>query len=250
MSTDETLVNDFRSYSKSKNSSLNTFDVSAFCTEESAEKLHNTIYEIYKSASNPKLSRLELAMDELAQDGRLLSHFTQNFDCRPCRLTSLAERTVWMHGRADTMMCHIRSEHTIRVSSDSCQKWALTPCPECQAEMQKRVDQGKRPRDIGVLRSKVLLYGEHSPDEEELGERLESDLEQPVDAVIIIGTRLRIEALRSFVQRIHRKAKQEKRDIVTIWVSNEAPVLGKGFQSLIDYQWLGDCNDFASCILA
>jgi len=73
-----------------------------------------SFYEVYKSASNPKPCKVKIAMAKLAQDKRLLSHITQNFDCCPARFTSLAEKT---------MMCHIRSEHTIQVRQIRSRNW-------------------------------------------------------------------------------------------------------------------------------
>jgi len=51
-----------------------------------------------------------------------------------------------------------------------------------------------------------------------------------------MGTRLKIDALRDFVECICRKGKREKKAMITVWVNGEALTLEKAFKSLLDYR--------------
>jgi NAD-dependent SIR2 family protein deacetylase len=61
---------------------------------------------------------------------------------------------------------------------------------------------GKRLRSVGFLRPNVLLYGEESPDEAQIVDTFNKDLHHPIDAVIVVGTRLYIRSLRQYVEDI------------------------------------------------
>ncbi len=50
----------------------------------------------------------------------------------------------------------------------------------------------------GLLRPKILIYGEGSPDKSKITAAFNSDLAQPIDVVLIIGTRLSIPTLTEF----------------------------------------------------
>jgi NAD-dependent histone deacetylase SIR2 len=59
--------------------------------------------------------------------------------------------------------------------------------PDCKTVDKERVQAGKRSHGVGVLLPKILLYGA-GPDESVIGDILEGELFQEVDAVIIAGT--------------------------------------------------------------
>lgn len=242
------LVDDFRSFSGTKMSSKTIFDASAYLTQEGAEELHGRMLTIFKSASNPELTPFEAFMENLAQSGRILRHYTQNIDCRTARLPSLAERTIWLHGRLDTLRCHIHPQHTIKVTPLSFSQLVGTACPDCETENEQRVEKVQRSRSVGFLRPDVLLYGERSPDESEIGDLFKGDLRQPIDAIIIVGTRLDIDSLRGFVVDLCKAAGADNREIITLWVNKEKQKHGQRFGSLISYEYLGDCDELASLV--
>jgi NAD-dependent SIR2 family protein deacetylase len=68
----------------------------------------------------------------------------------------------------------------------------------CAEEDKERAQLRKRSRGGGFLGPKVLLYGEDCPDESEITDAFNHDLRQPVDAVLIVGTKLLIPSLRRF----------------------------------------------------
>jgi NAD-dependent SIR2 family protein deacetylase len=241
-------VNDFRSSSQAKMSSRKIFDFSAYSMLDSATQLHSQMSEMFQSASAPGSTRFEELMEDLARHGRIHRHYTQNIDCRTERYPYLSQSTICLHGRLDTMMCHLYSQHMERVTPQTFQQRATAPCPRCEAENEQRVAMGRRSRTVGFLRPKVLLYGEYCPDDSDITDAFKDDLLQPVDAVIIVGTRLLIPPLKRFVERLCRGVKSSNRETMTLWVNKEEPRLGQKFESLIDHQFLGDCDSFASLL--
>jgi len=231
-------------------SSKRLFHSSAYSTKEGAEELHERLLTIYKSASRPEFTPFESLMETLAQSSRICRHYTQNIDCRSARLPSLAERTIWLHGRLDTLRCHIRPLHTKEVTLESFSQWDLKPCPTCVEINTERVNNNKRERSKGFLRTDVLLYDEQNPHDTEIHDAFDYDKQQPIDCILIVGTRLEIDDLRGFMEDLCHAAKEENREILTVWVNKEAQKHGQKFGSLIQYEYIGDCDEFASLVSA
>jgi NAD-dependent SIR2 family protein deacetylase len=184
--------------------------------------------------------------EDLAGSGHLRRHYTQNIDCRHTRLASLSQSTVWLHGQADTLVYHLNPSHTRKVTARSFRRWVIALCPSCKKEMKRRAITGKRRHTQGLLRPKVLLYREPCPNEAKITAAFKSDLAQPVDAVLIVGTRLLIPSLRQFAKHLCTAVRANDPGSLVVWVSKEPPKLGDRFNSLINFTFLGDCDDFAS----
>ena len=239
-------VPDFRSTSRTKTSSATMYHSSVYSTQESADRLHDDVLQKLKSGQHAPFTPFDTFIEKLARSGRLRRHYTQNIDCRHVRLPFLSQRTIWLHGRADTLTCHIRPSHQRRVTSQSFRRWIAAPCPSCKAEGEKHARAGKRRRSGGFLRPKVLLYGEGCADETEITAAFNSDLVQPIDAVLIVGTRLSIDSLGDFTKRLCGMVRTNKPENLVVWVSKEPPRLEEDFRSLISFEYIGDCDDFVS----
>ncbi|KAK7211048.1 hypothetical protein V2G26_018226 [Clonostachys chloroleuca] len=98
----------------------------------------------------------------------------------------------------------------------------------------------------GFVRPKVLLYGEECPDESAIMAAFDNDLREQVDAVLIVGTRLLIPSVMDFAKRLSKTVRAQGSDNMVVWVNKEPPKLGSLFDSLINYEYLGDCDAFAS----
>lgn len=70
---------------------------------------------------------------------------------------------------------------------------------------------------------------------------------QPVDAVLIVGTRLLIPSVADFAKRLCG-AVRETPEGLAVWVSKDPPSLSGTFRSLINFEYLGDCDDSASTL--
>lgn len=91
----------------------------------------------------------------------------------------------------------------------------------------------------------MLLYGENCPNEASIIAAFNHAIAQPIDAVLIVGTRLSIPSLAGFAKRLCRVVRETSPDNLVIWVSKEPPKLGKAFESLISIEYHGDCDNFA-----
>ncbi|RYP51736.1 hypothetical protein DL769_010766 [Monosporascus sp. CRB-8-3] len=164
-SNPSSTIPDFRSSARSKTSTRIVFDASAYATPQSARQLHVAVRRILQAGQDAQWTPFDTFAEDLAQRGYVRHPFTQNIDCRNDRLPTHSWRTVWLHGRADTLMCHLNSSHTIRVTAGFFPLHVMGPCQSCEIEGRKRARAGKRTQATGFLRPKILLYGEDYPDE-------------------------------------------------------------------------------------
>jgi NAD-dependent SIR2 family protein deacetylase len=113
-------------------------------------------------------------------------------------------------------------------------------CPTCPEEQNKRKMRRCR---TGKLRTDVVLYNEPNPYKSDIFDAVDDDLCEPIDAVIIAGTRLLIADLRNFVKIFCEGG--AGRECLTVWVNttHKAPGLD------VDYEHIGDCDEFVSLFL-
>jgi NAD-dependent histone deacetylase SIR2 len=91
----------------------------------------------------------------------------------------------------------------------------------------KRQQQGKREYGIGYLRLRIVLHNETSPDAEAIGAVSVVVLRSRPDAVIVVGTSLKIIGVRSIVREMCRTVSGH-RDGIAIWINKDAePVTGE-----------------------
>lgn len=119
----------------------------------------------------------------------------------------------------------------------------LPLCQKCTSDEATRLVQEKRPQGIGRLRPQIVLYGENNLDKDVIGEISAKDLKAPVDAVIVVGTDLKIPGMKWLAREFCRKARSRAKG-VTIWISKEPP--SSRLQHLFDFIVLGDCDEVVS----
>ncbi|KAJ4167377.1 hypothetical protein NW754_011192 [Fusarium falciforme] len=223
--------------------------MSAYLRKETTDQLHADVLQKLQSGQRAMFTMFDTFAEGLAQSGRLRRHYAQNIDCRQSRLAHLSRKTVWLHGRADTLVCSIRPSHTMKVTPESFPRWIQASCPLCEEEQSKRAAEGKRRRNVGTLHTSVLLYGQDSPSESRITAAFNYDLEHPVDAVLIVGTQLSITSLFNFADKLCRAARTHSPDGLVAWVSKTPPTVAEAFRSLINFEYLGDCDEFSRQLL-
>ena len=120
------------------------------------------------------------------------------------------------------------------------------PCTVCIETDKVRTDHaGKRSHGIGRLRPRIVLYNEHNPDEEAIGTVVSADLKSRPDAVIVVGTSMKIPGVRRIVREMCGVVRG-RRDGLTVWVNHEAPPTGKEFEDCFDLVVKGACDEVAS----
>ncbi|KAK3377629.1 hypothetical protein B0H63DRAFT_477552 [Podospora didyma] len=137
-------------------------------------KLHVEVLQMLKSGLSSPFTHFDFFLEELARSSRLVT-IPRTSIARYSRLQFLSQRTVWLHGRADTLRCHKTPRHGICVTSDLFKRLVTTLCTECETEDQNQQETGKRTRGTGFLQTDILPYGEHSTDEPDILAASKSD---------------------------------------------------------------------------
>lgn len=194
----------------------------------------------------------------LAHEGRLLRLYSQNVDGIDTSLEPLKTRipleknengkwpkTVQLHGGLDKMVCSKCNELS-DFDADLFDGPIAPICVNCETVNDIRTNhQGKRSHGIGRLRPRMVLYNEHNPDDEAIGKVASEDLRRRPDAVIVVGTTLKVPG----VQRIAREmcgVVRNRKDGMAIWVNNDPPPSGPQFSDCWDLIVRGPADAVAS----
>lgn len=182
----------------------------------------------------------------LAQEGRLLRLYSQNVDGIDTSLEPLKTRiplekdesgkwpkTVQLHGGLDKMVCSKCSELS-DFDADLFDGPIAPICGNCETVNDIRTNhQGKRSHGVGRLRPRMVLYNEHNPDDEAIGKVASEDIRRRPDAVIVVGTTLKVPG----VQRIAREmcnVVRNRKDGMAMWINNDPPPSGPQFSDCWD----------------
>ena len=139
----------------------------------------------------------------------MLRLYTQNVDGIDTRLEPLATaipleekgpwpKTIQLHGGLDKMVCSKCGELS-DFKADLFEGTETPPCSACEGMDMAREACGKRSHGIGRLRPRMVLYNEYNPDQDAIGAVTTADLKSRPDAVIVVGTSLKIPDRKSVV---------------------------------------------------
>jgi len=227
------------------------FDISVYNNNESTRDFHHMIEGLYNKSLRAVPTPFHFFLERLAASGQLVRHYTQNIDCIEDDLSYLKpndtptfskeqrSKTIQLHGRLRTMVCQkCRLEDCF--APELFHDMSVPICPRCDEIETRRIAEGKRSRGIGRLRPRIVLYGEANPDEDVIGETVEKDLQKPIDAVLVVGTTMKVPGMKRLVTEFSRAAKARPASTV-IWVSKEAP--SAQLKRVFDVILLSDCDD-------
>lgn len=113
-------------------------------------------------------------------------------------------------------------------------------CSDCAENDGARVAAGHRSHGIGKLRPRIALYNEHNPDEEAITSVMNADVRTRPDALIVVGTSMKIPGVRHFVKNLCNVVRGRKNG-VTMWINNEPPP-GREFGESWDLVVKGNCD--------
>lgn len=205
--------------------------------------------------SDAKPTTFHHMLAALAYEGRLMRLYTQNVDgidtslpplktCVPLNAKGPWPRTVQLHGGLEKMVCskcNILSDFEPTLFNGP-----VPPlCTACVVTDKVRTDHaGKRSHGIGKLRPRIVLYNEHNPDEEAIGTVVSADLRARPDAVIVVGTSMKIPGVRRIVREMCGVVRG-RRDGLAVWINRGPPPVGKEFEDCWDLIVEGDCDKVA-----
>lgn len=192
----------------------------------------------------------------IAHEGRLMRLYSQNVDCIDTKMPPLATHvplnvkgpwptTVQLHGGLAKMVCSKCGELADFDGTlfDGPEAPACSSCTE--TDMVRTAVAGKRSHGIGRLRPRIVLYNEYNPDEEAIGMVSKADLRRGADAVIVVGTSLKIPGVRRLVKELCHTTRS-RRDGFTAWINVDAEPQGVEFKDCWDLIVRGSSDHVAT----
>ena len=249
------LFTTLRSEHKLKASGKHLFDASVYQTDSSTSSFHDMVRSLSHLVSAAKPTVFHQMLATLAEEGRLMRLYTQNVDGIDVALPSLETkvplslkgpwpRTIQLHGGLEKMVCS-KCNHHSNFEAALFDGPEPPPCSICIETDKVRTDHaGKRSHGIGKLRPRIVLYNEHNPDEEAIGAVVGSDLRARPDAVIVVGTSMKIPGVRRIVREMCGVVRG-RRDGLAVWVNQDPPPVGKDFEDCWDLVVKGACDEVA-----
>jgi NAD-dependent histone deacetylase SIR2 len=188
--------------------------------------------------ANPTLTHEFI--QSMTNKGQLLRCYTQNIDFLEENLNIPA---IQLHGTMKEVRCTLCSatydfsdvyEHKFREGE-------APVCPKCELFDAERTRLGKRQLAMGTLRPAIVLYNEEHPNGESIGQLQVSDLRKNPDLMIVMGTSLKIPALKKFIKQAARIIHSKPGGIV-VFVNRTSPT--KEWDKIFDYEVLGDSDEW------
>lgn len=262
--TNNTIVPDFRSSTglfsslrsqhKLKSSGKELFDASVYKDDSSTTSFHSMVRELSRLTKNAEPTPFHHMLATLAEEGRLLRLYSQNVDGIDTSLEPLATKvplnnkgpwpkTIQLHGGLAKMVCskcgHLQDfDGTLFEGPDA------PDCENCVEIDSVRIAAGSRRHGIGRMRPRMVLYNEYNPDEEAIGAVSAADLKKVADAVIVVGTSLKIPGIRRLVKEMCSTTRDRKNGF-TAWINLDGEPGGPEFKDCWDLIVRGECDEVA-----
>lgn len=252
------LFNSLKAEHKLKGSGKDLFDASVYRDANSTSSFHTMVSSMSRMTKDAKPTTFHHMLATLAQEGRLLRLYSQNVDGIDTSLEPLKTRipltkdengkwpkTVQVHGGLDKMVCNKCS--TLSDFDADLFDGPIAPiCANCEEVNEIRTNiEGKRSHGIGRLRPRMVLYNEHNPDDEAIGKVASEDLRRRPDAIIVVGTTLKIPGVQRIVREMCGVVRNRK-DGMAIWINNDPPPSGPQYSECWDLVVRGTADTVAN----
>lgn len=238
-----------------KSSGKHLFDASVYKHDSSTQSFHSMVREMVAMSKNAAPTAFHHMLASLAQEGRLLRLYSQNIDCLdtsmkplatelPLKLKAPWPKTIQLHGGLQTMVCTKCGE----LSDLKAEIFDGPEAPLCGAckttDAVRTAYGGKRSHGIGRLRPRFVLYNEFNPDEEAIGNVSSADLRARPDAVIVVGTTLKVPGTRRLVKELCQVTRG-RRDGFTVWINPSPEPKDINFKDCWDLVVRAKCDTVA-----
>ncbi|GAO13964.1 uncharacterized protein UV8b_01963 [Ustilaginoidea virens] len=244
-----------RSQHKVKASGKHLFDASVYKHESSTTSFHTMVREMSEMSKKAQPTPFHHLLASLAQEGRLLRLYSQNIDCidtsmKPLQTqTPLEPKAPWpttiqLHGSLDKMVC-TKCADIQPFQSDLFDGPEAPLCESCRnLDEVRTAHAGKRSHGIGRLRPRFVLYNEFNPDEEAIGNIMRADLRARPDAVLVVGTTLKVPGTRRLVKEMCQVTRGRK-DGLTAWINIDSEPKVPDFKDSWDLVVKSKCDNIA-----
>ncbi|KAL1966486.1 hypothetical protein VTN77DRAFT_4408 [Rasamsonia byssochlamydoides] len=239
-----------------KSSGKLLFDAAVYRDESLTASFHEMVCTLSEEAARSSPTAFHHMLARLAKDNRLVRLYTQNIDCIETSMPPLATqvplnpkapwpRTIQLHGSLNKMVCQ-KCRHLTDFRRELFNGPDAPPCPACSETDAVRTTTGQRSHGVGKMRPRIVLYNEHNPDEEAIASVMNADIRSRPDALVVVGTSLKIPGVRRLVKNLC-KVVRSRRNGITMWINNEPPV-GREFEDCWDLMVKGDCEEVARLV--
>lgn len=262
------LVPDFRSNEglfktlkekhKIKGGGQSLFDASVYKDDKSTTEFHKMVRDLSKLTKEAKPTAFHHMLATIAHEGRLMRLYSQNVDCLETSLKPLATAiplntkapwpaTVQLHGSVEKMQC-TKCSQISDLEGPLFQGPEPPLCKDCEeSDLVRTQFGGKRSHGIGKLRPRMVLYNEYHPDQDAIGMVSQADLRRVPDAVIVVGTSMKVPGVRRIVKELCQ-ATRAKRDGFTAWINLDPVPQTPDLKNLWDLVVRGKCDDIATLL--
>ncbi|WPG99809.1 Hypothetical protein R9X50_00262800 [Acrodontium crateriforme] len=243
---------------KLKGSGKHLFDASVYRDDTSTSSFHSMVRSMSRLTKDAKPTAFHHMLATIANEGRLMRLYSQNVDGIDTALEPLKTsiplrkdddgkwpRTVQLHGGLDKMVCS-KCNALSDFEPDLFDGPVPPACPTCVEINDIRTNhQGRRSHGIGCLRPRMVLYNEHNPDDEAIGTVTRDDLRKKPDAVIVVGTTLKVPGVRRIVREMCGIVR-DRRGGVSLWINNDLPPVAKDLEECFDIVVQANCDEIAN----
>ncbi|KAL0261021.1 hypothetical protein SLS55_004713 [Diplodia seriata] len=249
------LFNTLKQQHNLKSSGKDLFDASVYRDPDTTATFHEMVRSLSQQARLARPTAFHQLIATLADEGRLLRLYSQNVDGIETSLKPLATqiplpqkgpwpKTVLLHGGLEKMVC-AKCNDVTDFEPELFHGPIPPPCKTCEEADQVRTQHaGKRSHGIGLLRPRMVLYNENGPDDEAIGSVTTADLRARPDAVIVVGTTLKVPGVRRITREMVNTVRDRK-DGLTVWVNNEPEPKGVDLENCWDLVVRGPCDAVA-----
>ncbi|KAL4730427.1 hypothetical protein ACLX1H_002461 [Fusarium chlamydosporum] len=238
-----------------KGSGKHLFDASVYKHDDTTESFHAMVRKMATMTKTAKPTQFHHLLASLANEGRLLRLYSQNIDCIDTSMDPLATQvplspkgpwptTIQLHGGLQKMVCTKCS--SLQDFDGEVFDGPKPPlCPTCKTLDEVRTAHaGKRSHGIGRLRPRFVLYNEYNPDEEAIGNVSSADLKARPDAVVVVGTTLKVPGTRRLVREMCQVTRG-RRNGIAIWINVDDEPKGADLKNCWDIVVRSKCDNVA-----
>ncbi|KAK8126438.1 uncharacterized protein PG998_002197 [Apiospora kogelbergensis] len=252
------LFKTLRKDQKLKGSGQQLFDASVYKHDDSTSSFHDMVRELAQKTKTARPTPFHHMLATMAEEGRLLRLYSQNVDGIDTAMKPLATqiplpekgpwpKTVQLHGGLEQMICS-KCNSTSPFDGSLFHGPEPPPCKSCEEMDNIRTSYaGKRSHGIGKLRPRMVLYNEYNPDEEAIANVVKADTRARPDAVIVVGTSMKIPGVRQIVRNMC-KVTRERKDGIAVWINLDPEPAGAELRECWDIVVRGKCDDVANLV--
>ncbi|KAI8100184.1 DHS-like NAD/FAD-binding domain-containing protein [Halteromyces radiatus] len=220
------------------------FDATLFKDVQQTRCFYTFMAELKTLINKAQPTATHNFISNMKDKGQLLRCYTQNIDCLE---DNLDQHLVQLHGTMDKVQCTLCSSsyEFTTVYQDQFRSGAPPLCPKCETNENERQRLGKRSLAMGTLRPAVVLYNEEHPNGEAIGLAQATDIKKRPDLLIVMGTSLKIVALKKFIKQMAKSIHiNHPRTGRVIFINKTKPT--KEWDAVFDYEVIGDADTWVN----